>query len=164
MKRQCKRWKSPSRPSRRMEEMSEKAVRGQLWHVGSMRKLIKQIIAYFIVCLLHLFSWFLNRMGVRRKLWLSALRAWQGTSNQDCNAYLIVWFSRYGMIDAEGFSMFFATSNELEGSDSEQYETCGHARHQHCPEDQAAFWWKPQAVRPQLTVSSVELGRFKLGL
>lgn len=78
--------------------MSEKAVRGQLWHVGSMRKVIKQIIAYFIVCLLHLFSWFLNRMVVRRKLWLSALKAWQGTSNQDCNAYLIVWFSRNGMI------------------------------------------------------------------
>ena len=50
------------------------------------------------MCLLHLFSWFLNRMVVRRKLWLSALRAWQGTSNQDCNAYLIVWFSRNGMI------------------------------------------------------------------
>lgn len=78
--------------------MSEKAVRGQLWHVGSMHKVIKQIIAYFIVCLLHLFSWFLNRMVVRRRLWLSALRAWQGTLNQDCNAYLIVWFSRNGMI------------------------------------------------------------------
>lgn len=140
---------------------NEREGRGQLWHVGSMRKVIKQVIAYFIVCLLHLFSWFLNRMVVRRRLWLSALRAWQGTSNQDCNAYLIVWFSRNGMIAWR--RRFFHVFRNFQWT-SEQYETCGHARHQHCPEDQAAFWWKPQAVRPQSTISSVELGRFKWGL